>query len=111
CLTIKRNDHAVKTSKWLCKTGWRLQQEKSVADWIDGMSIKEFEDLMEQVSTYFDRLRKKGLSDKTLAPTFAFGSKTIPFIIAGFPIYLTGCILNIAPFLMSRYIVNSKVYR
>ena len=61
--------------------------------------------ILDRIQTYLDRIKSEGiyLSDAFKKLTFA----EIAELLVGFPVYLTGCVLNLLPFILVKKIFRS----
>ncbi len=111
CLIINRNNYPTKKISWKIYSEKQLVQERSICEKINHAGGPAFEHIQEQSTVYFNELVKHRLEDKTLSPAFSFSTAKKILLWLGFPFYMIGIILNAAPVLISRVIVDTKVYR
>jgi glycerol-3-phosphate O-acyltransferase / dihydroxyacetone phosphate acyltransferase len=111
-LKMERNNMVLPFFRWRFDTDDRRLKEKSVADKINHITKKSPEDLetiKSKVKTYSDLLGSAGLRDENVARKLNLGWLRYLAVIAGFPIFLTGYISNLIPFIIPRSICDRLI--
>jgi hypothetical protein len=111
-LTLERNNVVLPFFQWFFKTDDRRIMEKNLADKINYLSKSggdETENLKRKVIEYTEKLKSCGLKDENVARKLDLGFLRYLVIIAGFPLFLTGYISNLIPFIVPRSICSTLI--
>jgi len=110
-LTICRNNHPPVTPAWKIASNHQLAREQAICQEINNSHPAAFESKQSQAVNYFNALSANGLLDKTVTDHFYFPFWKKILLVAGFPFYLLGLLLNGLPVGVARLVVNKTVYR
>ncbi|MBC7901872.1 MAG: 1-acyl-sn-glycerol-3-phosphate acyltransferase [Gemmatimonadaceae bacterium] len=108
-LAIHRTDIRTDDGKWAIKSKTNFQQQKEICNKINTISDAEVTRIQMAGESYFEELKKKGISDTTVVGKNSHTS--LPGLIAGLPVFITGILLNSLPIFVARKIADKKVYR
>jgi glycerol-3-phosphate O-acyltransferase/dihydroxyacetone phosphate acyltransferase len=111
-LKMERNNMILPFFRWKFDTDDRRLKEKSVADKINHLSKNSPEilkKLKEKVKEYSDIIGSAKLSDANIARVLNFGWLRYLAVIAGFPVFLTGYLSNIIPFIVPRSVCDNLI--
>ncbi len=110
-LTICRNNHLPTAGSWKIASIQQLERERSVCAAINNTAPVVWNNKQLCAGVYFNALAATGLSDKTVIVRGAFAGWKKLVLVAGFPFYLLGLLLNAMPVATARWIADKKVYR
>jgi hypothetical protein len=108
-LVMGRNDHILPFFRWKFDTDDRRIMEKEITDkinYIDKTSKTTLNSLANKVKNYSDLITKYKLRDENIARILDWDFVRYLSVILGFPIFLTGFISNLIPYLVPRLICN-----
>lgn len=111
-LTMGRNNFVLPFFRWMFDSDNRRQLEKNICEKVNHISktSKEtLESLTAKVRKYSDLLKNNGLKDENFARKLDYGFIRYISVILGLPIFITGYLANLLPFLIPRIICNSLI--
>jgi len=111
-LVMERNDMVHPFFRWMFNTDDRRMMEKNLADKINNLakeSPAEMESLRKKVDDYTCMLKSVCIKDENIARKLDWGFIRYLSIVAGFPLFITGYIANIIPFVVPRLICSTFI--
>ena len=117
-LIMERNTYILPIFQWRFYNDTRRMMEKLLCDKINYLgktSVENLNSLTQKVKTYFEALAKNRLTDENFARKLDFAFLRYIAIVAGFPVFITGYITNLIPFIVPgiichRFISDPRFY-
>jgi 1-acyl-sn-glycerol-3-phosphate acyltransferase len=86
-----------------------FRRQKGLCQSISALPDEVADDLMKEQDSYFAQLNRQELHDQS----FTNNARRWPFIglLLGFPFFAAGALMNIAPYLLGKYMADTRVTR
>lgn len=110
-LIIHQNNYQFYTNGWLQSTTKRFEEEKRLCNVVNTLPVNEKDNLEKQMNEYFREIRRYGLADDTLAPSFSFSLGKKILLFSTLLLFAISYLLNALPLLISKRIADKKVRR
>jgi glycerol-3-phosphate O-acyltransferase/dihydroxyacetone phosphate acyltransferase len=111
-LVMGRNNLILPFFKWRFDSDDRRQLEKSITDRINFLSKTSkptLDGFRNKVEKYSALLNKESLEDENIARKLDWGFVRYLSVILGLPVFLTGYIANLVPYIVPRLICNAMI--
>ena len=111
-LIMERNNYVLPLFRWRFDTDDRRLLEKETCERINYISETSKETLYSltlKVKTYFDVLAKNRLRDENFARKLDYGFLRYLAVLAGFPVFVTGYLSNLIPFIVPKFICDKLI--
>jgi hypothetical protein len=117
-LIMERNTYILPIFQWRFDNDKRRMMEKTLCDKINYLgktSGENLNSLTQKVKIYFEALSNNRLRDENFARKLDFGFLRYMAILAGFPVFIAGYIINLIPFIVPgiichRFINDPRFY-
>jgi 1-acyl-sn-glycerol-3-phosphate acyltransferase len=111
-LVMGRNDLIHPFFRWRFDTDERLKMEKGICDKINHLSKTSpgtLDQITARVKKYTDLLKAHNLKDENIARKLDWGWLRWLALLAGWPVFIAGYLLNLIPFLVPRIICGTMI--
>jgi 1-acyl-sn-glycerol-3-phosphate acyltransferase len=111
-LIMGRNNFILPLFRWRFDDDKRRMMEKTLCDKINHLgktSAEGLNSLKQKVETYFEILAKNRLADENIARRLDYGFLRYFALVAGFPVFIAGYLINLIPFVVPRFICHKYI--